>query len=165
MAMELPLHRILRELFGEGYFPQWINFLAEPQHLFLFKKEEKEKKQHHSALLIGGPAIEFHIFDGTGEQFGLMDHNIMTLDDVVRSHMEREALFEETSEENKEECLEAVQDRNWEGGYWGLVVGRMDKILEEVDWNSLHGLSVEECRERGRLLGRKEFAADAESLC
>ena len=91
------------------------------------------------------PLSRHEIFDATLDQYGLhwKTHSLLTKEQVVASHMSEQG-FESRSEERWSKLSETLSKRNDSYGYWANVVSqRMKELFEDLDWESLGGLSEE----------------------
>jgi hypothetical protein len=92
----------------------------------------------------------------------------MTREEVLASHMAEDdegerGGFEKVDDGKKEVTRESLEGLEF-SQFWAIVLRDADKILHDVDWNSLRDLSMEEMKERGRLLARQKFGAEAARL-
>ena len=124
---------------------------------------------YHSCLLVSDGHGESYVVDGTANQYGRnwKAHWFMTLKQLSANYLNpldpargriwtttREGEVATRKRLEGPECPHGSQTV----GYWVVERRRMEQIFQELDWNSLRGLSEDDIEEQIRSLCKARFA-------
>ncbi|KAH6872561.1 hypothetical protein BKA58DRAFT_456157 [Alternaria rosae] len=159
----------LCELLGIGHAVTWISFIAKPRFRLLENWAEMDKLISHSCLLIPDGNGGNHVLDGTPDQYerNWKTHWFMAAKELIANFMDTEYSDPErriwTTNEKGEvamcEWLEGTDcsHGDWMIRDWVVTRRRMEQTFQELNWESLRGLSDDDVEERIRHLSKAKF--------